>query len=401
MSRIRPQLTHLRENIQNRLLARKLATLLQLYLFIDTDRLIHKIRRNRCQSIMFSLKRLSMVLFQMSHFGRFLYMELTYRDNPQTLFMMGDIYQSFGGQISIYFAASIAYASLQVCLSIYTWYAMSGSMSRKVIKKFLIPLQVIGGQMAPKSIGLDQNQLVTLRGQAKKVYYACVHAPLFLTMIFAIYIPSYYWFKYDLDQYWLNCLIAYPFWLYWVYLQIATHCVSLAYFYLLCLALKLRIQKFNHKLVNIGNNRLSISQTMKLIVEHYRVCEQISIYNRYWSKFLYASLQCFLPLTTLMIYIAFFPDCPPLLKIAFYNSILDFVVILSFTCCSAAAISCQLYKLHSPMVSLVHRTQMSWYSKWKLLNSMQVYGSTSTTLGFTCGPFFVLTYQSYLTVSVV
>lgn len=240
----------------------------------------------------------------------------------------------------MYTYATIFFTLHQLFLSAFTWIFLRSERNQRVVRKFLLPIEVLAGNKRPEVIGLTEMDMVDLRKHARVVYFICSNIAVTFPCIFAFYVPYVYFKRFDLDKYWLNCILAHIWWHLWVFTQICGHCVSMAYFYLVCLVLKLRIKNIRQLL------DYSEPPTIKLVHlvlrKHNDLCRTLDSYNKYWSIHIYSSHQCFLPLMTVMIYISFFAGGLLYVRVTMFVIFWELTFLLSFTCLSASDISVQV-----------------------------------------------------------
>lgn len=227
-------------------------------------------------------------------------------------------------------------------MSVFTWIHSRSSRNQRAVKEFLLILEVIGGGREPEAIGLSKLELVDLRKRARYLYYICYNVTLSIPIMFALQTPYFYFRYVDMSKYWLNCLVAHTGWTVWVTINIATSCLSLSYFHIICYTLKLRIGTLRNNLEMTNPSAITPQTLLRTFKEQVAVCTVLHEYNTYWSMYIYASYQGFLPLMSMMLYISFVPDDSLAIRAIFFVLFIEFGSLLSFTCLSAADISNQV-----------------------------------------------------------
>ncbi|KAI1293522.1 hypothetical protein HDE_06607 [Halotydeus destructor] len=376
--------------------ADKIAQSLQYFLLIDADQFLHKKQRSKFEVTKWNFYRAAMILFHVLCMLRFLLIEQIkekwFRD------AWGDFYRYYGGVESAYNYASIFYTSLGLTMCCFTClYAMSHK-GQGVIRLFLVPLDAMADRRNMADIGLTQTSIDALRFRAHVVYYICYNVVTSFTAMFLMYVPYLYIRNYDLTEYWANCIFAYIWYHAWVFANIATLCVSLGYFYLLCSLLLIRAKDIDSQMTKSltkVQEPTDLRKLFRLVQRVNDLCETLAKYDQYWCMYIYSAFQCFLPLMSLMLYISFIPEHDSrVLQVIFVNLLIQFGALLSFTCFSASAISKEIYSSRKKLIrfALLRLDGFTWT---KLRRTLTRYEAIKP-IGFTCANFFVVNYDTYV-----
>lgn len=179
-------------------------------------------------------------------------------------------------------------------MSTVTMLYMRSTANRKVVRKFLVPIEVIAGTKPPDVVGLTECDVKSLRNHAKFVYVICSNIATTFPCIFALYVPVMYYLKFDLEKYLINCIVAHIWWHVWVFLSISGQCVTMGYFYVLCMTLRLRVKNYARMLQKMLREGLDCVKLNMIMKYHDDLCRMLYTYNKYWSIHVYSAHQVFL-----------------------------------------------------------------------------------------------------------
>lgn len=400
--------------------ALNIAMCLKWLLYIDTSGLVMNGNESRSsfKKFLWISSRLLLILFQSLCIALIIARQKCLEIHGyQSGDWFGDFHRFFGGVQAFYNYASVIYTTFGLFMMLFTWYFQRSAKNKAIVNMFIMPLDVIAGLRPPDDIGLDSNSHEKLKKRSKLVFNITLNVVRTFLGMFAIYIPIVYIRNIDLTKYWLNCLVAWTIWLISNLINISTHCLCLAYFHLICLTFELRIKLQKERLQTHKPNFGSAKFLICVIIEQCNICNAIAIYDKFWSKYIFASHSCFLPLMSCMLYICFVPEGELILNVILFIVFLEFSCILTFICLSAASISNQVtlwnklksYQLinyhinlqvkclHTAITSLYGQLKLNMIVKQKLFRTLSRH-ENGHAVGFSCGGWFVVTYISYLKV---
>lgn len=164
-----------------------------------------------------------------------------------------------------------------------------------------------------------------------------------------VFIPFLYLTNVDVAKYWPSIIFFKFYSDFWLTSSIDAISTPLTYFYLLCFSLTLRIKELSRKL-DLLNGRAADMRTLKaLLIEHNAICMTITVYDRFWSKYILFSYITYFPLMSLMAYITLINEVIWYLRGVFMVIFSEFFLLVTFTCLSArhvsSLVSCNLAQI--------------------------------------------------------
>jgi hypothetical protein len=240
------------------------------------------------------------------------------------------------------------------------------------IPSYLKPFQMISGLVSPKSIGLsnreDINQLLKKSKLMFKVSKLLTFGPTFtafcISFIPLIINSSFHFFL--ISKFWALLFTTYA------YLSININFSQMAYFYIICLYLKLKLRNTNNiitksfdKKYKMNNNRIkNILNSLDSIIS------EISIYNNdLWAKYLMIVLVSVILVLDLSLFESLFGKMSLFFKILmlyFSGIIFVLLIILINTASSVSFEANKSYKLLNKLFITYNKKQFSIRIKIKV-----------------------------------
>lgn len=323
-------------NQKNVQITQQLATSMRRFLLIDIDSYLFGKQRADKEEKKWRAYKWILVTFNCAYILRTIILLLT--DSQHIKDSFGEFFRFFGGvNVKLCLVALLSHVSLPALIAPFNGYFISrNDRYRRGLISSLEILNVISGKVNPKEIGLLDEDLPKLRRHASICAFMSFYGGMIVDLMMLIYAPYLYVTNIDYVSYWWQLIVA-KFMLDGIIVMSFSALISsLAYFYLICLVIGIRIQRLR---AEIFESKFSLETAMELLKNHNSIATSISKYNSYWKVFIALSYLDYLPLMSIMCYITFVAEMHPYLKFIYVLLFFEYSALISFTCLAAGAVA--------------------------------------------------------------
>ena len=316
------------------------------------------------------------------------------------------MFRYFGGNTKSFYYGHICFLALQVVIGVRTVLFQRQPKNDKIIRHFLEPLLLFENRITHNDLQISEESKVKIEDQAKK---------LFKINQFNLISFSGQWFlsstvmtlwKFDWQRSpFVTTFSVLHYW-FFIFYCFGSHLIGLTYFYIISKVCEAKISYLKEELDSYESYTLYTN--VKLLTRHSDVCRSVSMYNKYWKHYISTMIGSFVPLISLVCYMAFISDNPLVLKGLFLLACPAFMILLSFVVLCAAKVSKDLIRTHRQLL-VIHnhvlkskKSQVQWIlTKLRRIKRVLIRFELPITIGFSCGDLFYVSYQTYADVSLI
>ena len=321
------------------------------------------------------------------------------------IFLISFILISFyGGDPKSFYYGHSAFLAFQAIIGIRSILFQSNPDNRAIVQHFLEPLMLFDNRITCEQLRISHDAKIKLEKQALQLYkMSRMNVITFCFQWFTSSTVMILW-KFDWQRSpFVAILSLLHYWLF-IFFGMAAQCIGLTYFYILCKVCEAKIDYLKKELVTYKT--YSLITHVKLLIRHHDVFRSVAMYNQYWKYYISAMIGSFVPLVSLVAYMAFVADNPLPLKIAFMVMCPGFLTILSFVVLCAAKVSKELISTHRQLLKLNNhvlaskKNQVQWIlTKIRRIKRVLTRFELPVSIGFSCGDLFYIDYNTYVNVS--
>lgn len=328
---------HSTQRNQNESTVIQLEKALKRYLLIDTNSLVHHNELTGRAGARWRKYKYFVVIFHFSYIIRFAI--LLSNDSKHLHNALGEYFRFFGtGNVNVYLVAGIVSLTLPCFFTTLNGFLLKRYAGLESAMQYSLRiLHVISGKREPESIGLERSDLKRLRFIARISAFASNYGYTVSCTMFFFLIPYLFLVNVDYEKYWWQLIISKFQFDAFLILVVAALSTGLSYFYIICLVIRIRIERLTARLISY-DHAITGEELIDLLSMHDDISVSIDRYNAYWRLYLLFSYILYIPYISLVSYIAFVAYMSLYLKVLFALVFIEFTSILSFTCISAGKI---------------------------------------------------------------
>ena len=294
--------------------------------------------------------------------------------------------------------------ALQVVIGIRTVIFQRNPKHQTVIRHFLEPLLLFENRIKCEDIRISEASKAKIEKHAKKLFE--------FNQMNLVSFSFQWWFasamvtlwKFDCQRSPFIALFSVLHYWFFIWYCFGSHLIGLTYFYIICKVCDAKIDYLKKELDDYKN--YSMYTHVKLLMRHNEVCRSISLYNKYWKHYISTMIGSFVPLISVVCYMAFIADNPLAVKLFLLIATPGLMTLLSFVVLCAAKVSKdlisthrQLLKLHNHILASKKTKVQSLLSKIRRIKRVLTRFELPISIGFSCGDLFYVSYQTYADVS--
>ncbi|KAI1293736.1 hypothetical protein HDE_06649 [Halotydeus destructor] len=321
----------------------KIEKCIQYFVFLDCSQLIYGVKRTRAQQATWTIFKIAYILFMVLMDIKFVYVYVYDDKDPQLSFKYGDLYKYFGGNDElIYVAGSICSSTPLVWMRIFSWTFVNQDAHKSSVQELVTILKVLSGKERPSNLGLTAKDKSKLLSTVKLFCNigGCVSISVTLGLAFGSFIQR---FRHDgFAQYPVNYMISFLLWLVYCFSLMSTQLTLIAFFYVSCKVVTLRIAHLQARIVRATWDTM---QDYHILVEHEAVMRSTRSLNQYWRQFTLSLLFAYVPNMAVFLYATLFSDGVLLVKITCIGLLIEYFIIISTVCLIASEIFSQVRNL--------------------------------------------------------
>ncbi|KAI1303559.1 hypothetical protein HDE_02258 [Halotydeus destructor] len=249
---------------------------------------------------------------------KFLYVYVNDRKHPQLAYKYGDIFEYFGGGKLIYTISTAIISAPPILMAATTWKFARNVNNEASIQELIAILKVLSGSAKPATLGLTSKDRDTLL-HTVKLLYPVGHSFYSLVVLGFGLIPAVRRYLHDnLSQYGVNFIFFLVCWLIYCFVLVYSQITLLAYFYVSCKVVTLRIHYLETRIVD---GIKQVTQDYHIIQEHSAIMRSTKELNHYWRYFMLILLSSYIPLIVILLYMSLVSDNFFYVKMAVYATL--------------------------------------------------------------------------------
>jgi len=188
------------------------------------------------------------------------------------------------------------------------------------------------------------------------------------------------------------------------YYFIADAYTSASLFYLILYYFELRCDKINGRItvLNLFHSKGVLILTKILIIDHNNICDEISVYNRFWKKHYFWFLYSVIPINLCVLHQVLFEEMMIYSLLMWFFIVVSSWIFIFFISFCASVVSNRIHstakKLYKLQLNLNQNNFLCARTKIKLMSCFERVSGTKT-IGFSIRSLFVMSYPMLYRVS--
>ncbi|KAI1291033.1 hypothetical protein HDE_07706 [Halotydeus destructor] len=309
---------------------------IQYFVFLDCSQLIYDVKRTRAYQAGWAVFKIAYILFMVLMNMKFVYVYVNDDKDPQLAFKYGDLYKYFGGNDElIYVVGSVCSSTPLLWMRIFSWKFVNDGGNKPSVRQLVAILKVLSGRERPSCIGLTAKDRAGILATVKIFRHigGWVSISVTLGLAFGSFFQRY---KHDrFAQYPVNFMVSFMLWLVYCFSLMSTQLTLIAFFYVSCKVVTLRI---GHLRAVIVSATCDMREDCHIPLEHEAVMRSIKNSNQYWRQFTFSLLFAYVPNMAVFLYATIYSEGVFLVKITCIGLLIEYFAIISTVCLIASDI---------------------------------------------------------------